>query len=169
MITAKALMRKAVKMIGPDATLVELDRALLAARVGGFPVVDDAGRLVGIVSRSDVVRQLGVEQALAEVVSDYYRDVNAYEPAPAKSLAEIAAQVGQRIERLRVRDVMIGNLITVPPETLLADLARIFVERNIHRLPVVERGRLVGIVTTLDLVRLFAEDKAVVVENGPEI
>ena len=157
--TAKDLMQTAVKVIDPDENLIELERALMDAEVSGFPVVDKQGRVVGIVSRSDVVRQLGVEQNLAEYVSDYYRDLRYYETNPTETLADIGEQVGQRIEQLRVRDVMIRKLLYVSPDTSLQEVAQMFIQHHIHRLPVILGERLVGIVTTLDLVRLFAEQQ----------
>jgi CBS domain-containing protein len=157
--TASDLMQTAVKVIDPEESLIELERALLEARVSGFPVVDKTGRLVGIVSRSDLVRQLGVEQSLAEYRSDYYRDLHYYETDPAATLAGIGRQLGERIEQLRVKDVMIRNLRHVSPDTPVQDIARMFIHHHIHRLPVVAGDRLVGIVTTIDLIRLIAEQR----------
>jgi CBS domain-containing protein len=157
--TARDVMQTDVRTVGVDTTLAELDRALLEARVSGFPVVQE-GRLVGLVSRSDVVRQLGVEQSVAETISDYYRDVGGIRAESPETIDAIARQVGARIEKLRVEDVMVHDLITVSPTDPLEAVARILVEERIHRLPVVEAGRLVGILTSLDLVRLIAEGRA---------
>ena len=65
---ARDLMSGPPRTVRPDTSLADLERALLDAGVGGFPVVED-GRLVGVVSRSDVVRQLSVEQSLAELLA----------------------------------------------------------------------------------------------------
>ncbi len=155
--TARDLMHGAVHTVDPDMSLADLERSFLRTGVSGFPVVED-GRLVGIVSRSDVVRQLSVERSQAETISDYYREATGIEDAEA-SLEDIAERVGARLERLRVADLMIRRLITVSPEQPLGEVARILLEHRIHRLPVTEAGRLVGIVSSLDLVRLFAEDR----------
>ncbi|MDH3212151.1 MAG: CBS domain-containing protein [Myxococcales bacterium] len=150
------VMQTDVRTVGVETTLAELDRAFLEERVSGFPVVQD-GRMVGLVSRSDVVRQLGVEQSVAETISDYYRDVGGIRIDPPETIDAIARQVGARIEKLRVKDVMVHDLITVTPTDSLQEVAQILVEHRIHRLPVVEAGRLLGILTSLDLVRLLAE------------
>lgn len=157
-LTARDVMRSDVRVIGPDKKLAELDRAFLAHKVGGFPVVD-AGRLVGIVSRSDVVRQLDIEQSLAENVSDYYREAYEYNVDPVESLADIGARVGGRIEDLRVRDVMSKRIIAVPPDASIQEVAATLSKHSIHRVPVTDGGRLVGIVSSLDLVRLLAEPR----------
>jgi CBS domain-containing protein len=156
--TARDVMRTQVRTVDPGTSLADLERAFLDARVSGFPVVEN-GRLVGIVSRSDVVRQLSVERSQAETISDYYREMTGFSD-PTESLGEIADRVGQRLGRLRVADLMIRSLITVTPDQPLAEVARVLLEHGIHRVPVTEGDRLVGIVTSLDLVRLFAEEKA---------
>jgi len=153
--TVRDWMQSEVRSVPPDLPLAELEARFLQHRVTGFPVV--AGeRLVGIVSRSDVVRQLSVEQAWAETLSDYYRDWTGMAPE-GPSLAEVGAEMGRRIEALRVEDVMVRAPITVAPDAHVAAAARVLVSHRIHRVPVVDAGRLVGILTSLDLVRLVAE------------
>ena len=155
---ARDLMRTGVRTVGPEMLLCDLERALISEGMSGFPVVD-GGCLVGIVSRSDVVRQLCVEQTLAETLSDYYAGVGGCASGSVESFQEIGERVGTRIERLRVKDVMTHELITASPEDSVRDVAATLLARRVHRLPVVEGSRLVGIVTSMDLVRLFAEER----------
>jgi CBS domain-containing protein len=155
-LTAHDVMQSNVHVVPPDMALVDLEREFVAKRVTGFPVVE-AGRLVGIVSRSDVVRQLCAEQSLAEIVSDYYGDATGFEP-PA-TLVEIGDRVGQRLESLRVDDVMVRQVVSVAPDTPLVDVARTLVERHIHRLTVTQGSRLVGIISTFDLVKVIADGR----------
>ncbi len=156
--SARDLMQVEVRSVPPDLAVTELDKAFVDAGVGGFPVVED-GRLVGIVSRSDVVRQLYVELALSEYVSDFYRDVDGSTPDGLESLEAMGRRAGSRVAGMRVADVMMHRLITVTPDQPIAEVARVLVDHHIHRLPVVEDGRLVGILTSLDLVRLLAEGR----------
>ncbi len=151
---ARDLMSGPPRTVRPDTTLADLERALLEAGVGGFPVVE-GDRLVGVVSRSDVVRQLSVEQSLAELLASPPPEAGGGAPAPD----EIAEQVGRRMEALRVRDVMNTEVVTVGADTPLEEVARRLVERHIHRVPVVEEGRLLGVVAALDFVRLVAEGR----------
>jgi CBS domain-containing protein len=151
--TARDLMQTGLRTVTPDTPLVELVRRFLEDRVGGYPVAAD-GRLLGIVSRSDVVRQLSVEQSVAEQVSDFYRDVGA---EGSRGLEAIASQVGSRLEELRVEDAMVHSIVSVEAGESLAEVARRLLERGIHRILVVEGERPVGLITSLDFVRLFAE------------
>jgi CBS domain-containing protein len=151
-------MQTDVRTVGPELPLVELEREFLESRMSGFPVVE-GGRLVGVVTRSDVVRQLSLEQSVAEVLSDFYRDAGDPGDEPSRSLEAIGLQIGRRLEELRVKDVMVHALLEVAPGDSLEAVAACMVRRRIHRLPVVADGALVGIVSSLDLVRLFAEGR----------
>ena len=136
--TVADLMQKKVLTIAPGKSLPELERALLRSRVGAMPVIDRSGRMVGIVSRSDVVRQLCLERSLGEAMADAYRD-----------------QTDEAFVEKSRRDV-----VTVEPDCPLPKAAQLMVERRIHRLPVVQDGKLVGIVSSLDFTRLVAEAPA---------
>jgi CBS domain-containing protein len=151
-------MQIRVHAVSPEMPLVELEQEFIDKRVGGFPVVD-ADRLVGVVSRSDIVRQLEVERQLAENTSDFYWDRTGFHEEPADSIQQIASRVGQRIEDLRVRDLMSTQLVVVSADDSLTVLAQKFLQHHIHRVLVVEQGRLAGIVSALDLVRLFADKR----------
>jgi CBS domain-containing protein len=128
---------------------------MLKERVSGFPVVDK-GELVGIVSRSDIVRQLFLEHQAAESTSDFYFDAAGFHETPLVTFEQVADRVGERIEQLQVKDVMNRTLVKVSPDQSLAQVAQTLADHRIHRVLVCDEGRLVGIVTTLDLVRLIA-------------
>jgi len=155
-LTARDIMRTSVHVVDPDLPLRDLDREFIDKKVSGFPVVL-RDKLVGIVSRSDIVRQLYVEQSLAEMVSDYYREGQGFPDEPGLTARVVADQVGERFEQLRVKDVMIRELLTVSPQQSLRSVAQMLFGHHIHRVLVTEDERLVGIITAMDLVRLIAE------------
>ncbi len=157
-LTAADVMKVAVKTVPPTFSLPQLERELLAAKVSGFPVVDD-GKLVGVVSRSDVVRQICREREIAERTSDFYFDEIGFYEAEMETFKDIADRVGERIEGLLVRDVMTRNPRTIPWNYPISEIARQFAAHGVHRLPVTDEGTLVGIVTTMDLVRLIADKR----------
>ena len=157
-LVARDLMQRDVRSVSPKMSLTDLERTFCDAGQSGFPVVADGKRLVGVVSRTDVVRKLAALQSYAEYESGYYWDMS--DPnAPTPSLEDLGVRVGARLDGLCVEDVMSHAPITVTGDTAIRDLARILIERGIHRLPVVEGGALVGILTSTDLVRLIAEGK----------
>jgi len=130
----------------------------LADKVSGYPVVDE-GRLVGVVSRSDVIRQICAEREVAEKTSDFYYDDTGFHESPMKSFVDISDQIGERLETLRVADVMSHHPLTVPMKMSVHELAERFMSHRVHRFPVTDQGVLVGIVTTGDLVRMIAEKR----------
>ena len=96
-LNVRDLMQIRVHVVPSKMPLVELEQEFINKRVGGFPVVDD-DQLVGVVSRSDIVRQLDVERQLAENTSDFYWDRAGFHEEPVDSMQQIASRVGQRIE-----------------------------------------------------------------------
>jgi len=157
-LNVRDLMQSRVHTVPPGMPLAELDQEFIDKRVSGFPVVD-AGQLVGIVSRADIVRQLELERQLAENVSDFYWDRSGFHEEPVESIQQIANRFGQSLEGLHVRDLMSQHLVVVSADDSLTVLAQRFVEHHIHRVLVVDHGRLEGIVSTLDLVKLFADKR----------
>ena len=123
-LNVRDLMQIRVHVVPPEMPLAELEQEFIDKRVSGFPVVDDE-QLIGVVSRSDIVRQLDVERRLAENTSDFYWDRSGFHEEPAESMLQIASRVGQRIEDLRVRDLMSRHLVAVSADDSLAVLAKI--------------------------------------------
>ncbi|MBW2444525.1 MAG: CBS domain-containing protein [Deltaproteobacteria bacterium] len=149
-------MHRDVRTVREDLPLAELDHRFLADRVTGFPVVAQDGALIGLVSRSDVIRQLSVEHTWAETLSDYYTDWSGFD-STVPSLTEIGERTGRRLEERTVADVMAREPITIDPDDALSKAAGILVEKRFHRLPVIEKGRIVGILSSLDIARHVAE------------
>jgi CBS domain-containing membrane protein len=127
-------------MTADATTLKRNDKLTLAddimrlGRIRHLPVVDDDGQLlVGIVSQRDLFRD-----ALAQALG-YGRHAQR-----------------QILDTLSVKEVMTSDVVTTSPDTSLVEAARLLTERKIGCLPVVENGRLVGILTEGDFVALIA-------------
>jgi CBS domain-containing protein len=150
------IMQVKVETVDPEVALRDFDAAMMRGRLSGCPVVE-AGRLVGVISRSDILRLLSLEHELAETTSDFYFDRDGFHEVPLSSYRQIAERVGERLEALKVRDAMSPHPVTVAPTDPVEEAAQRMIQLRIHRLPVVEHDRLVGIVTSLDLVQLFAD------------
>jgi CBS domain-containing protein len=154
----REFMQNEVRTIGPEVKLPELEKAFVRENVSGFPVIDD-GQLVGIVSRSDIVRQLYLEHYAAEMTSDFYFDQGGFHESPSVSFKEIADRVGERIEQLTVKEVMSRALVKVSPETTLRAAAQTLLDNHVHRLLVTDNRQLLGIVSATDMVRLIANGR----------
>ena len=124
------LMQTNLRTIQSDEPLVEAITLIAEGHISGLPVVDGHGRLVGVLSSSDVL------QAIAE--------------------AETNAERSRIFEQLEVRDVMTPRPQTLGPEATLKEAAQRMLYSEVHRLFVEDKDRLVGIITTSDLVRAIA-------------
>jgi CBS domain-containing protein len=153
------LMTADVRTVSPNMRLTDLERLLIRERLSGAPVVKD-GRLVGVVSRSDVVRQLVVERTSAEYVADARSSgLASWHHLPdGEMTARISDAVGEHLEHVQVEDIMVTDVITVAPDADLRDAARLMIDHHVHRVLVVEDSRVRGILSTTDLVRLVAHE-----------
>lgn len=127
-------MRSEVETIGRNDMADQADRRMADGRIRHLPVLDDDGELAGVVTRSDLFRG-----ALASALG--YG-----EHAQNRTLA-----------MLRVKEVMTTEPRSIAPDAPLAEAAAQMVEHKIGCLPVIERGKLVGILTISRLAELIAD------------
>ena len=145
------VMSHDVIVVQPETPLSEAIQILADRRIGGLPVVDDAGQLVGVISETDLMwQETGVEPP-AYIM---FLDSVIYLQNPAKYERDLHKALGQT-----VGEVMTSDAITVNPEKPLREAAKLMHEKNIRRLPVIDdSGKVVGIVTRGDIVRAMAAD-----------
>ena len=143
---AKDIMTAPVIGVAPDTTVSEIAALLLERRISAVPVVEN-GRLVGIVSEADLLHrhEIGTD-CIAQSGSWWLRLFSA-----DRSIEEYIKSHARR-----ARDVMTREVATVSPETPVAEVATVLERRGVKRVPVVEAGRLAGIVSRANLVRALA-------------
>ncbi len=139
MHAVESVMTSPVVTVTPETSFQEVIRILRRKRVSGLPVVDGQGKVVGIISESDLLNK--VEK----------RDPDAYLLESRRHRLDRA-----RATALDVRSAMSTDVVTVRPDFPIALAAREMHTRGFKRLPVVdEKGRLVGIVSRGDLLTVF--------------
>lgn len=153
-IVADVMTRDPVTL-SPSLSLKQMDELLVRRAVSGAPVVEK-GELVGVASRTDVLRQLLEDQEGASRVSDFYASPFPIALPVLERLSAEARSVVRRMSSHHVRDIMSPRIVTVAADAGVVDAAQKMSRENVHRLPVLEDGHLVGIVTSLDLVREMA-------------
>jgi len=141
------LMNPDVVSLRPEHTIAEAQKILAARSVSGAPVVDGAGRVVGVVSQNDLVRTASNPDT-AEHAGQFFSSVEDY-----SDIGETLVPAGS----MRVADVMSKRVYSVTRDTGVAVAANIMRERRIHRLLVTDRGVLVGVISSLDLLRVVEE------------
>ena len=120
--------------ITADMSITEALRVMRQNQVRRLPVLDNEDRMVGIVSEKDLLYA---------------------SPSPATSLS--IYEMHYLLSRLRVTELMTADVVTVTPDTPLEEAARIMADNKIGGLPVMEGGRLVGIITETDIFKVFLE------------
>ena len=145
MLKAKDIMSEELITVTPATPVIEAARILLEKRINGLPVLDEAGRLVGIICQSDLVAQ----QKRFPIPS-VFNLLDGLIPISSPKLLE---KEMQKIAASRVAEAMSSNPETVNPETSLEEIATLMVSKGFHTLPVVERGKLVGIIGKEDVLR----------------
>ncbi|MEA5582496.1 CBS domain-containing protein [Nodularia harveyana UHCC-0300] len=136
-------------VVRTETPLKEAIQILAEKRISGIPVVDDVGKLVGIISETDLMWQ---ETGVTPPAYIMFLDSVIYLQNPGTYEREIHKALGQF-----VGDVMSKDPITISPEKTVKEAAQLMHDRSIHRLPVVDNaGQVVGILTRGDIVRAMA-------------
>jgi acetoin utilization protein AcuB len=130
----KERMSHPVITVHPDLPIQDALKLMREERVRRFPVVDQRGRLVGIVSERDLLHAA---------------------PSDATSLS--IWEVNYLVSKIKVNKVMTKEVITITEDTPLEEAARIMADHKIGGLPVVRDGQVVGIITETDLFKVFLE------------
>jgi CBS domain-containing protein len=133
-VRVRDLMSRPVKTLGRNDKLSAADALMRTERIRHLPVLDDDGRLAGIVSQRDLFFSALV-QALGFGSTTHDKTLNS----------------------IFVKEVMSENVITTAPDTLISAAARVMVDRKIGCLPVVEGEALIGILSESDIVAAVAQ------------
>jgi CBS domain-containing protein len=151
-VTARDLMRTNVITVGYNAPLSEVERTLADNKISGAPVVDEGGRIIGILSLKDLVdhytedpdsrprRGRGYFHLSYEEMDE--EDADAFEvPEESEDTAE---------------DVMNSQIYSVGPDAGLPEIAAVMAKHRIHRVLVEENGRFLGLLSTTELLEALS-------------
>jgi CBS domain-containing protein len=158
---AMEVMHRDLVTVSPNDTVDRTVRLMLEHQVSGLPVVDETGKLIGIVTEGDLLHR---------VENDTDRSLPLWRRIFA-SREQLAAEFVKSTGR-RVKDVMTPDVVTVPETALLAEIAELFDRKRIKRVPVLYDGKLVGIVTRADRLwrrsrRRYADGRIPVIHYPP--
>lgn len=140
-LTASDVMTRNLVSVTLNTPLTEIAELMARHRISGVPVLDGEGRVAGIISEKDFLGRMG--------------------GAPLQSFMDVVAQclknkgcLALPLRNQRAADIMTPSVVTVEPHTKVKDISRIFMEKGINRVPVLDSNRKpVGIVCRSDLVR----------------
>ncbi|TFH44531.1 MAG: CBS domain-containing protein, partial [Lysobacterales bacterium] len=148
-VKARDIMSVKVVTVSPSTPVRELAALMIEKHVSGLPVLNDSGKLVGMVSEGDLLRR-------PEIDTEKHRR----RWASFFTTADEQAREFTKSHALRAADLMTEQVIHVAEETPLGDIVGLMEKHNVKRLPVLSHGKLVGIVSRADLLRALAAHQA---------
>lgn len=145
MLTGEVMTREVIA-IRRDATLIQAVRLMMDARISGLPIVDEAGRVIGILTEGDLLRRA---ETGTKVKSGWL----------ANFFGAPGAQAGRYVQAYtrRVADLMTSAVVSVEEDTPMSEVVRLMERYRIKRLPVLRDGRLIGLISRADLVRALGQ------------
>jgi CBS domain-containing protein len=150
MLYARDIMTTEVLTVSPETSIADLSKTLENRKIGGVPVVDKGGRLVGVITQSDLVeraRDLELPPAINIL------DLHIYLQIPSHLIQRVEKMLGTT-----VGDCMSPNPVTVAPDTPVSQIAALMAKQKMHTIPVLKGGKIVGVIGKMDLVRAMARE-----------
>lgn len=154
------IMQKDVATIRPEATLRELTSLLSDRGISGAPVISETGALLGVVSATDLVRRAAVDGVLGLPDEDSGRGGDTAFQVPNEpdwTVVDWSRLEMPDSDRLTVEDIMTPVGFGVSPDASIREVAEFLVRGRIHRALVVRGQDMVGLVTTMDVLRAVAD------------
>jgi CBS domain-containing protein len=149
-MNAKDIMTRKVTTVTPGTLVKRVAALLVERRISAVPVVEN-GRLAGIVSEGDLLHRYEIGTDCARSADPWWVTLFSAERSPGEYVKSHARYA---------RDIMTREVAAVAPDTPLAEIASLLEKRRIKRVPVLQEGRIVGIVSRSDLVRALASGPA---------
>jgi CBS domain-containing protein len=150
--TAREIMTPDPITVSPDLPVTDAAHLMVEKRVGALPVLDADGALAGLVTEGDLIMQdakvhFPTYLHLLGGFVFYPGSTDRFESALRKAVGATVA------------DVMTTDPLTVAPDATVEDVATLLVEREVSRVPVMDAGRLIGIISKSDIVRAIASER----------
>lgn len=151
--TVADIMSRDPVVVHPETPLNEAIKILAERRISGLPVVDQTGKLVGVVSETDLMwRETGVTPP-AYIM---FLDSVIYLENPAKYDRDLHKALGQTVGEVMTKK----DILTIAPDKLIRNAAQLMNERKLHRLIVVDENKtVIGVLTRGDIVRFMAANQ----------
>jgi CBS domain-containing protein len=142
---AHQIMTRQVITIAADASIVDAANIMLVKHISGLPVVDQAGKLVGIVSQGDFIRraEIGTQRKRGRWLK--------FLVGPGRAASDFVRERGRK-----VGEIMTPDPCTVTEDATLEDIVELMERKNVKRLPVLRGDTLAGIVTRTNLLQAVA-------------
>jgi len=155
MTQARDLMQKDVITIDGNASLLDAHRLFVEEEISGAPVIDEIGRVIGVLSARDLLRATDEERDAAVVQTNYFRELEEFSGPDWGRMPE---DLQDRLANRPVSEVMSPDVITVAPDATIAEVAHTLRHHRVHRVLVATNEAFVGLISTFDLIALLETD-----------
>jgi CBS domain-containing protein len=151
-------MNKQVFFVKPEFSIFDVARVFAKNDISGAPVVDK-GKVVGVVSVSDLTKFMSIKLADAEIIADAPGSLSLLLLNFARFSKDYIGfkKEMDRISKTKIKNIMSKNVVCVTPETNLFEAANIMDKKDVNRLPVVDKGKLIGIISRADILKALVE------------
>jgi CBS domain-containing protein len=143
------IMTRSTKSVHPDDTIKAVAVLICTNHISGVPVVDDEERIVGIISEKDIIKAM---------YPNYVEFL--YDPVRSRNLEETEERYEDLLSR-KVDDLMVRDVASITPDTPILKAASMMIIKKVRRLPVVDQGKLVGIVSQGDIHQAIFKKKLI--------
>lgn len=147
-VTVEEIMVKDVVCVHTSVSLQELVEIFFSKSVSGVPVIDDDSKLVGIISKTDLVTH-GLEKELNTIIGTKTAD------SLQTDLPDFDNLLGPEPSQSMVGEIMTSPVMTAEPNAKVSKIVAMMLEKKIHRVVITKNDLVVGIVSSMDLLRLL--------------
>lgn len=154
-LKAKEIMRTSVVTVRQEDTIPELMETLKRHNISGAPVVDGNGQVTGVVSVTDLIRYNVSSTPDKVFLKDAEEPCNYYTYGEALETDYMDGYYSESIRDVRVKEIMTDCVFSVTMESDIPAIASLMVEKQIHRVVVLDKEKLAGIISTLDVMKLL--------------
>lgn len=154
-LTARDIMNQDVLSVGMDWSVDQLADFLVENSISGAPVVSEDGKLAGVVSLMDIVRYRSMPAS--DNTDDEPHEYYIHTSELNYSNEEIESFHLDAESLISVKDIMTPRTFEVGEDTKIRDVADVMIRGNIHRVLVTRDNALVGIITTMDMLRIIRD------------
>ena len=149
MITAKDIMTEEVITVTQNTTIKNLSDLFIKHKVNGFPVVDEGGQLIGIITEKNLIEK-NKNLHIPTVIALF--DAVIYLESGKKFEEEV-----KRFNATQVKDIYTSNVVSVSSDTNIHEIASLMAEKGVHSIPVVDGKTILGIIGKLDIIKGLAQ------------
>lgn len=148
-------MRKEVVCFKPNDSIFTVAEKLIRNHISGGPVVDNEKRVIGVISETDIVKFMRISVPETGPTSEPHL-LTILLAGLIKGHIELKKKL-EKLSEIEVKDLMSDDVVSISSDQPILEAATIMCKNKVNRLPVIDNGKLVGVITRADLIRALIE------------